>query len=365
MADKRYHRKTLNLPNGKRIDIYAKSRAELDEKVLEAKMSLRLGVDLSADTTFGDYALMWFNTYKKPYLRPSSQQILTTVLNNHIFPYIAHLPIKNIIAINIQQIMNAADCKSKSLNNKILTTLRAVFDSAVDNNIIPKSPVPIRLRAGGKSTDEKEALSSEQEQILLKALEGTGQTYLFVLMGLKTGLRRGELLGLMWDAIDLDKGEIKVFRNLVISNGKVFLEDTTKTKSGIRTVPIPPQLLEELKAERAKTNSLFVFHKQNGEMMSHTAFKNLWQKVESRRMNLSTEKKSNRGLQINRIINFDVTPHILRHTYITRLFEAGLDIKEVQYLAGHSDVAMTLKIYTHYSESRKTDTFAKVREALG
>ena len=60
-----------------------------------------------------------------------------------------------------------------------------------------------------------------------------------------------------------------------------------------------------------------------------------------------------------------LTAHILRHTYITRLFEAGLDIKEIQYLAGHSTMDMTLKVYTHYDrKSRETKTAEKVRDAL-
>lgn len=60
-----------------------------------------------------------------------------------------------------------------------------------------------------------------------------------------------------------------------------------------------------------------------------------------------------------------ITAHILRHTYITRLFEAGLDVKEVQYLAGHSTMDMTLKVYTHYDRrSRQAKTAEKVREAL-
>lgn len=60
-----------------------------------------------------------------------------------------------------------------------------------------------------------------------------------------------------------------------------------------------------------------------------------------------------------------VNPHALRHTYITRLFEAGLDIKEIQYLAGHSTIDMTLRVYTHYDRlSRNAQTAEKVREAL-
>lgn len=60
-----------------------------------------------------------------------------------------------------------------------------------------------------------------------------------------------------------------------------------------------------------------------------------------------------------------ISAHILRHTYITSMFEAGLDIKEIQYLAEHSTVDMTLRVYTHYDQqARKAKTVEKVREAL-
>ncbi len=67
-----------------------------------------------------------------------------------------------------------------------------------------------------------------------------------------------------------------------------------------------------------------------------------------------------------RTLDFSVTTHQLRHTCITRLFESGLDIKEIQYLAGHTTVEMTLRVYTHYQkESRQAETAKRVTEALG
>ena len=86
---------------------------------------------------------------------------------------------------------------------------------------------------------------------------------------------------------------------------------------------------------------------RNGKPLTQSAYKSMWKLVE-------------RELPENH-----VTAHVLRHTYITRLFEAGLDIKEIQYLAGHSSVDMTLRVYTHYDRiSRERETAEKVREAL-
>ena len=70
--------------------------------------------------------------------------------------------------------------------------------------------------------------------------------------------------------------------------------------------------------------------------------------------------------KVVRTLDFHVHPHQLRHTYITRLFESGLDIKEIQYLAGHATVNMTLRVYTHYRhESRHQSTAQKVCAAFG
>ena len=66
-----------------------------------------------------------------------------------------------------------------------------------------------------------------------------------------------------------------------------------------------------------------------------------------------------------RTLDFDVHPHLLRHTCITRWFEQGLDIKEIQYLAGHSSVDITLEIYTHYQgKARRQQTADKIRAAV-
>ena len=86
---------------------------------------------------------------------------------------------------------------------------------------------------------------------------------------------------------------------------------------------------------------------ENHQPLTKSSYKSMWKLIE------------------RELPEAHVTAHILRHTYITRLFEAGLDIKEVQYLAGHSTVDMTLRVYTHYDRrSREAQTAEKVRNAL-
>ena len=110
-----------------------------------------------------------------------------------------------------------------------------------------------------------------------------------------------------------------------------------------------------------------MLHMDNGGALSQTSFSNLWDMVRRRTVNDAADLGTPaRNSKMVRSLDFHVTPHQLRHTYITRLFESGLDIKEMQYLAGHTTIDMTLRVYTHYQhESRRKETAKKVCEALG
>lgn len=100
-------------------------------------------------------------------------------------------------------------------------------------------------------------------------------------------------------------------------------------------------------AQKKTSHFQYVLAMQNHKPLTKSSYKSMWKLIE------------------RELPDTHITAHILRHTYITRLFEAGLDIKEIQYLAGHSTVDMTLKVYTHYDRhSHEGQTAEKVREAL-
>ena len=173
---------------------------------------------------------------------------------------------------------------------------------------------------------------------------------------------------------NVNQATVQVQRNLVFVNGKAVLADTPKTECSNREVPIPPDLA--LLAQKQKSKSVFVFSKKNGEMMTESSFRRLWEIIDARQKPSEDEiweelqkdkddpQKIDRHPWVKRILDFDVTPHQLRHTYATRCFEDGMDVKEVQRLLGHSDPAITMKIYIHYCETqRKENTYEKVRES--
>jgi integrase len=143
----------------------------------------------------------------------------------------------------------------------------------------------------------------------------------------------------------------------------------TKTEDGMRDLPISDALYEELSAwrkwfgtdaaptyyGRSTNTGGYLFILINGSVMSHSGGEKLWARIRNIAAEFDPEYANSH--------NF--TPHVLRHTFITRLFEAGLDIKEVQILAGHKDPTVTLRVYTHYDRrARQQDTFQAVRDAM-
>ena len=359
-------RTSVMLPNGKRKWIRSKSKEGLEQKKKEVMLQIGTGLDILDNSTFGEYAEVWFNVYKKPYLRQKSLEALRNALNNHIYPFLRDVPLKKVSPMQIQLIVASLAKNSKSLNDKVIQILRGVLNAAVDNNLIAKSPVPTKIKSKGVRTKEKTALTADQSKRLLDAVSST-RAYLFCLIALQTGMRRGEICGLMWEDIDLDRQIIHVRHNAVFTSSQTIVSEALKTSAAVRDIPIPPTLLDTLKELKSSGGSPFVLHMDNGKPLSQSSFSNLWDMVRRRTVDDPAElgTKATNSKMV-RSLDFHVTPHLLRHTYITRLFESGLDIKEIQYLAGHTTVDMTLRVYTHYQhETRQQDTANKVCAALG
>ena len=216
-------RTSVMLPNGKRKWIRSKSKEGLEQKKKEVMLQIGTGLDILDNSTFGEYAEVWFNVYKKPYLRRKSLEALRNALNNHIYPFLRDVPLKKVSPMQIQLIVASLAKNSKSLNDKVIQILRGVFNAAVDNNLIAKSPVPTKIESKGVRTKEKTALTADQSKRLLDAVSST-RAYLFCLIALQTGMRRGEICGLMWEDIDLDKQIIHVRHNAVAGEESTVID---------------------------------------------------------------------------------------------------------------------------------------------
>ena len=126
-------------------------------------------------------------------------------------------------------------------------------------------------------------------------------------------------------------------------------------------------LTEHLQRVRSGSVSPYVLSMKNGESLTKSAFRSMWTAVDRHTVGKGRVPrdfgKKYGGMEA--ALDFDVHLHLLRQTYITQFFEAGLDIKQVQYLAGHSKPEMTMRVYTHYRQKQRTgETRDKVHAAL-
>ncbi len=193
----KYLTKAIQMPDGTRKFFRAKTQEELDEKVLKAQILVNAGVDICSEETFAHFSQMWYDLYKKPYLRENSLNSIKYILNQHILPYIGGYRLRDITPMQIQAIMAGLSDKSNSLQAKVLVSMRSIFNAAHENGLIARSPVSSMLKPTGKTTQEKVTLTAKESQILLDKVKNT-RARTFLLIALHTGMRRGEILGLQW-----------------------------------------------------------------------------------------------------------------------------------------------------------------------
>ena len=199
------------------------------------------------------------------------------------------------------------------------------------------------------------------------------------MIGLYAGMRREEILGLMWKNVHLDKTPyISVRTAWRTEHNRPVVTEILKTESSRRDIPIPPQLVECLKEHKNSSNSAYVISNSDGNPLSETQWQRLWKYVTTRSTMERTYTRYVNGTAIKKTvtpklgavcknnpkvrytIDFAVTPHLLRHTYITNLLEAGVDVKTVQYLAGHKKSKITLDVYAHLKYNKPEDLATKI-----
>ena len=354
---------------GKRVYLSGGSRKELADKVAQARVELGVGVDISDATTFRQYAETWRKAYKLGKIREASQATLDTNLYKHVIPFFGDRRLRDIKQMDIQLFLGSIGQYSKSTQDKCFQIVKSIFRSAAENGYIMRSPVTDTDKTGGATAEEEEPLTPDQCRALLAATYGT-RAYLFCLLALTCGLRRSELLGLMWEDVDLQAGKLTVWHTKVFpgkANDAPVLE-MTKSDASQRVLPLPAIAAAALVEEKARSKSPYVLSMGNGKSLTRSSYRGLWATVERRTAtadrSVGEQFGTCKGGTITVSLDFDCHPHQLRHTCITNWFEQGLDLKQVQYLAGHSTPTMTLKIYTHYRQTvRDRETIHQVRKA--
>lgn len=336
---------TMTLPNGKRKYFRGATKKEAEAKKQEAIRKLQSGVDIASTMKVDALCKLWLEKYKKGTVRDVTYKNLSMYVNAWLIPEIGRMRVVDVKPVHIRTMLANRSDLSKGTLKHLLSTTRAVFDVAVENEMISRNPCLRNIKVTGDDTEEVKPLTKAQVSELLTVAKDS-DIYLFVLLALNAGLRRSELLGLMWKDVNFTDGTITVERTVTATERypKGELMKTVKTSAANRVVPLSKDVLRELAEAKATSMSLYIISGENDSFLTISLFNSRWRAL-------------NRGL------SFKCHPHQLRHTCITSwVADSKLDVKEVQYLAGHSKVGMTLDVYTHYiEEDRLSETKRKIQ----
>lgn len=330
-----YFRTRIEDADGKRVALYAKTAEELYEKVEEAKRQIEEASFRRATPTVAEYCERWL-LMQSAHIRTTTLTDYSSKVKNYIIAPLGHMYMANVTTDDVRLALVAASEKSNSVYRSVHMLYKAIFNSAVDSNIIDYSPCERISAKGGKPQKDKEALTDEQIVKLLSAIKGL-PPYVFVMIGLYAGLRREEILGLQWDSVYLDGDApyISVRRAWHSEHNRPVISTELKTKAARRDIPIPKNLAECLREAKSKSTSDFVVANSEGGPLSYTQFKRVWQYIVTRSTKERTYVRYINGQKITKTVtpvlgekaahngnvvyslDFQVTPHQLRARYFS------------------------------------------------
>ena len=248
---------------------------------------------------------------------------------------------------------------AKRTVERYLSAASAVFEYAIENRAVDFNPCRYVKIPKAAKTSERRALTTEERKWVE---EMPHRAQLPAMLMMYSGLRKGEVTALLWSDIDFNNKTITVNKSFDFKQCKI---KSPKTASGVRVVSVPDKLIDFLK-EQPKT-SVLVVTGANGQRMTETAWKRLWESYIND-LNLKYGKAINKRNKFDpkgNIMTIEpFTPHCLRHTFCTIMYEAGIDVLTAKEQMGHSDVKTTLSIYTHLDKVYKKKNISKLDEYL-
>ena len=350
---------TIELPkdclNNKRKQKYYTFRGtkkEADVFLTEKLRELDTGLLIDTkDIRFGEYLDYWLNERCLNRLKITTIENYKRSINNHIKVSLGNINLQKLMPLHLQNFYK--QCIEKGLSNKSILNYHMIIHCALERavkwqilirNVADNVEPPKPQRYQAKFLDEK------QTKLLLEKAK-TSEIYIPVVVTIYTGMRRGEVLGLTWDNINFENGNISISKALInTSEGLKYL--SPKTQQSVRNVSIPETLVKILKKHRTDQlinkmkygeqyiNNNAVCTYENGKIFNPKRFSHMF-----------NDLLKDNGLPLIRF-------HDLRHSHASLLVKFGIQPKIISDRLGHSNIGITMDFYSHIYE----DTHKEVAE---
>lgn len=369
---KTYYRGMLTLGRNEDGKLIRKSfnstkKQDVINKMAEYKTKNNAGLLPSDDKiTLQQWFYTWLFDFRINDLKPSSFERYEGIYRNYIKDsIIGKKKLFDLRAADIQGYYNRLIEEGKTPNSiKTLNKyLKACLSEALKQNYINKNYCALVTLPKIKENNDITVFTLEEQQKFIDIINGHRLKALFI-FALGTGLRVGELLALKWSDINFNNNTVSVNKSIkrVVEISKdgsrksILLEQTPKTNSSIRIMPIPSNIIKELEVHREKQN----IEKENSKNLyidNDLIFAtDLGNYIDNKNLTKTYKRLLDKA-------NIDYKKfHSLRHTYATRLFEADIPIKSVQILMGHSDISTTMNIYTHVMPEKLSSDVEKINK---
>lgn len=337
--------------------IYAKSYREVKTKLSEiAKEMPEQNTPLTSEKTFGDVLELWMEN-NRIRLKGGTINKYRNLIDTHIMPELGSVKLNNITSTVVnnfltQKLQKGRIDKTGGLSASYVRSIMLIVNSAIKFAVAEQMCLPLKtpiMKPSNSKTEITVLSVDEQKRLETHLRSDLDPTKAGIYISLHTGLRIGEICALAWDDVDFKNRIIKIRHTVARvrdaerkkESATKLIIDTPKTPSSTRDIPISSDLLPILEEIHNFSSSAYVIS-ETTEFISPRTY----------------EYRYHRLLDESGIAS--VNYHALRHTFATRCIEAGVDVKSLSEILGHSNVGITLNTYVHSSMELKRSQLEKL-----
>lgn len=340
---------------GKRYFVHGKTVTETQKAMTELKYKLEHGLYVAKEKlTLDEWYKTWLEEYKKNRVKLGTYTSYEKYYQSIIKSRLGSSNLNDIRGEHIQKLYNDLVKEGYALSSiKIVSAvLNGCFKQAERNGIIERNPVKLAELPRQTEKKTRQAMTREQQALFMEYAKESYLYHFFEVM-LRTGMRKGEMQGLKYPDIDRKANVIHVRRTLKYIEHHGYIEDTPKTRTSTRDIPLTAAILEHIEAQRnfwgfkVVNMNQYIFCNERGEALSRERI----------------QAEIDRTIKRIRAAGHDfprITSHVFRHTFATRAIEAGMQPQVLKTILGHSSLAMTMDLYSHVLPDTKAEEMEKI-----